>query len=115
MSQALFGVFSLRNSAVDCAIAAGFGVLRLVLKRLNLPIVPIILGMVLGGIMKVKLRSSMIRVKDPLDFVDRPIAAFLAAMIFLVILLRIRALFKEQKTRLPEKDINHDIHETQER
>ncbi len=115
LTLSFVGVFSLRNSAVDCAIAAGFGVLGLVLKRLNLPIVPIILGMVLGGIMEVKLRSSMIRVKDPLDFVDRPIAAFLAAMIVLVILLHIRTLFKEQKTRLPEKDIDHDIHETQER
>jgi len=36
-------------------------------------------------------------------------------MIVLVILLHIRTLFKEQKTRLPEKDIDHDIHETQER
>ena len=115
LTLSFVGVFSLRNSAVDCAIAAGFGVLGLVLKRLNLPTVPIILGMVLGGIMEVKLRSSMIRVKDPLDFVDRPIAAFLAAMIVLVILLHIRTLFKEQKTRLPEKDIDHDIHETQER
>lgn len=115
LTLSFVGVFSLRNSAVDCAIAAGFGVLGLVLKRLNLPIVPIILGMVLGGIMEVKLRSSMIRVKDPLDFVDRPIAAFLAAMIVLVILLHIRTLFKEEKTRLPEKDIDHDIHETHER
>ena len=115
LTLSFVGVFSLRNSAVDCAIAAGFGVLGLVLKRLNLPIVPIILGMVLGGIMEVKLRSSMIRVKDPLDFVDRPIAAFLAAMIVLVILLHIRTLFKEEKTRLPEKDIDHVIHETHER
>ena len=115
LTLSFVGVFSLRNSAVDCAIAAGFGVLGLVLKRLNLPIVPIILGMVLGGIMEVKLRSSMIRVKDPLDFVDRPITAFLAAMIVLLILLHIRTLFKEEKTRLPEKDIDHDIHETHER
>ncbi|NHX22319.1 tripartite tricarboxylate transporter permease, partial [Escherichia coli] len=63
------GVYSLRNSVIDCAIASGFGVLGLVLKRLNLPIVPIVLGMVLGGIMEVKLRSAMIRVKQPLDFV----------------------------------------------
>lgn len=72
------GVYSLRNSVVDCAIASGFGVLGLVLKRLNLPSVPIILGMVLGGIMEVKLRAAMARVDSPLDFVNRPIAAMLA-------------------------------------
>lgn len=91
------GVYSLRNSATDCAIAAGFGVLGLILKRLNLPIVPIILGMVLGGIMEVKLRSAMPRVKTPLDFIDRPIAAFLFGVIVLVVVLHIRSLFREHR------------------
>lgn len=68
------GVYSLRNSLTDCMLAAGFGVFGLVLKRLNLPIAPIILGMVLGGIMEVKLRSSLPRLKTPLDMIDRPIA-----------------------------------------
>ncbi|WP_321367415.1 tripartite tricarboxylate transporter permease [uncultured Celeribacter sp.] len=80
------GVYSLRNSVVDCAIASGFGVLGLVLKRLNLPSVPIILGMVLGGIMEVKLRAAMARVDSPLDFVNRPIAAMLALAIVAILL-----------------------------
>ena len=53
------GVYSLRNSLIDCMIAAALGMLGLVLKRLNLPIMPIVLGMVLGGIMGVKLRSAV--------------------------------------------------------
>jgi len=109
------GVYSLRNSVVDCAIASGFGVLGLVLKRLNLPVVPIVLGMVLGGIMEVKLRSAMIRVKTPLDFVERPIAAVLAIMIVLVILAHFRTLRKEHKLRLAEADIDHNLHDTQQR
>lgn len=91
------GVYSLRNSTIDCAIAAGFGVFGLILKRQNLPIVPIVLGMVLGGIMETKLRSGMARVKTPLDFIDRPIAAILFAMIVLVIALHIRTLMKEMR------------------
>lgn len=109
------GVYSLRNSVVDCAIASGFGVLGLILKRLNLPVVPIVLGMVLGGIMEVKLRSAMIRVKTPLDFVERPIAAILAIMIVLVILAHFRTLRKEHKLRLADADIDHDLHDTQQR
>ena len=109
------GVYSLRNSVVDCAIASGFGVLGLILKRLNLPVVPIVLGMVLGGIMEVKLRSAMIRVKTPLDFVERPIAAILAIMIVLTILAHFRTLRKEHRLRLAEADIDHDIHDTQQR
>ena len=85
------GVYSLRNSITDCAIAAAFGVFGLMLKRLQLPIVPIVLGMVLGGIMEVKLRSAMARVKSPLDFIERPIAAIIFALILLVIGLHIRS------------------------
>lgn len=85
LTLSFVGVYSLRNSAIDCAIAAGFGVFGFILKRLNLPIVPIILGMVLGGIMEAKLRTSMMRVQTPLDFIDRPIAFILFLIILAVV------------------------------
>jgi putative tricarboxylic transport membrane protein len=85
LTLSFVGVYSLRNSAVDCAIAAAFGVFGYVMKRLNLPIVPIILGMVLGGIMEPKLRTSMMRVKTPMDFIERPIAMILFLIIVAVI------------------------------
>jgi len=108
------GVYSLRNSATDCAIAAGFGVLGVVLKRLNLPVVPIILGMVLGGIMEVKLRSAMPRVKTPLDFIDRPIAALLFGAIIFVLVLHFRTLFREQRANADHPK-DHDVHDIQQR
>lgn len=113
LTLSFVGVYSLRNSATDCAIAAGFGVFGLVLKRLNLPVVPIILGMVLGGIMEVKLRSSMARVKTPLDFIDRPIAAILFGLIILILALHLRTVIREHKERLSEAEIDHDIHDSQ--
>jgi putative tricarboxylic transport membrane protein len=97
------GVYSLRNSATDCAIAAGFGVFGFILKRLNLPIVPIILGMVLGGIMEAKLRTSMARVKTPLDFIDRPIAAIIFAIILIVIATHIRTILRAWNAPLLKK------------
>jgi len=84
LTLSFVGVYSLRNSAVDCAVAGAFGIFGFILKRLNLPIVPIILGMVLGGIMEAKLRTSMMRVKTPFDFIDRPIAFILFLIILLV-------------------------------
>lgn len=91
------GVYSLRNSATDCLIAAGFGVFGFVLKRLSLPAVPIILGMVLGGIMEVKLRAGMARVKQPFDFIDRPIAMILFLMILGVLLIHFRRVWLDRK------------------
>ena len=79
------GVFSIRNSTVDCLIAAAFGLLGYLLKRLNMPIVPIILGMVLGGIMEVKLRASMARVRTPFEFIERPIAFILFCVLVIIL------------------------------
>ena len=87
------GVYTLRNSINDCIIAAVFGVLGVILRRLDQPIVPIILGMVLGNIMEVKLRSAMPRIDGPLDFVNRPIAAIIFAIIVFVIARQIRATY----------------------
>ena len=115
LTLSFVGVYSLRNSITDCAIAAGFGVLGLILKRLNLPIVPIILGMVLGNIMEVKLRSAMARVKTPLDFVDRPIAAILAGLLLLILILHVRTLIREHRDRIDDADHDHDIHDSQQR
>ena len=105
------GVYSLRNSLTDCIMAAGFGVFGVILKRLNLPLVPIILGMVLGGIMEVKLRSAMPRVSTPLDMIERPIGMILFALILIVIGLHIRTLVRERRN--PPQDVDTDIHLTQ--
>ncbi|MDA0961460.1 MAG: tripartite tricarboxylate transporter permease [Proteobacteria bacterium] len=96
LTLSFVGVYSLRNSATDCMMAAAFGVLGYVLKRLEMPIVPIILGMVLGGIMEVKLRAGMARVKEPLDFIDRPVAFILFVIIVIVLAAHILRIWRER-------------------
>ncbi|HBZ45725.1 MAG TPA: hypothetical protein DEO85_17120, partial [Maritimibacter sp.] len=77
------------------------------------PTVPIILGMVLGGIMEVKLRASMARVNSPLDFVERPISAIIASAIVLLIGFHIWGVIRERRARSPEDSHDHDIHDSQ--
>ena len=89
------GVYSLRNSLTDCMMAAVFGLIGFVLKRLALPVVPIILGMVLGNIMEVKLRAASARIEGPLDFVSRPISAILVIVILFIVVQAIRTTFRE--------------------
>jgi len=97
--RGLSHAYSLRNSLTDCLIATGFGVFGAILKRLNMPIVPIILGMVLGGIMEAKFRSAMTRIQSPLDFLDRPISAILVFAIVGFLGLSLRSALKNlQKT-----------------
>ncbi|MCB1341160.1 MAG: tripartite tricarboxylate transporter permease [Pseudooceanicola sp.] len=97
LTLSFVGVYSLRNSVTDCVMAALFGLFGYVLKRLDLPSVPIILGMVLGNIMEVKLRAGMARVKEPWDFIDRPISFILFVSILLIIAFHIRRVVLERR------------------
>ena len=97
LTLSFVGVYSLRNSMSDCVIAAVFGLIGFVLKRLSLPVIPIILGMVLGNIMEVKLRAGMARVKTPFDFIDRPVAMILFLLIIIVVILHIRRVIADRK------------------
>ncbi len=86
MILAFVGVFSIRNNFIDCAFAAGFGFLGYIFRRLEWPLVPIVLGMVLGSIMIEKLTAGAGKIKYWLDLINRPVSGFLASLIIIVIL-----------------------------
>ena len=96
LTLSFVGVYSIRNSIVDCAIAAALGWFGMILKRRELPAVPIVLGMVLGGIMEVKLRPAMTRVSDVADFFQRPIAAVLGLAIMCILVGHFVGLYRDR-------------------
>lgn len=93
------GVYSLRNSVTDCAVAAGIGLFGMILRRLGLPIVPIILGMVLGDIMEQRLKVAMVRIQSPWDVFDRPISAILVVAILALVIATITGALRPQKPK----------------
>lgn len=97
LTLSFVGIYSVRNSITDCAIAAVFGFLGLIFKRLDIPVVPIVLGMVLGGIMENKFRNALARVDTPLDFVNRPVAAVIASIIVLIVVAHCWTLWRDRK------------------
>ena len=54
------GIYSLSGSYFDLLLMLGFGVLGYVLRKLDIPAVPIILGILLGGHMEDSLRRAMV-------------------------------------------------------
>ena len=103
LTLSFVGVYSLRNSITDCIIASAFGLLGLILKRLNLPIVPIILGMVLGGIAESRYRTSLPRIDSLLDWINRPIAGGIFALIVLVLVFHLVWLVRGRKSGLQKQ------------
>jgi TctA family transporter len=56
----LTGAYTVANSMFDVAVAVGFGVVGYVFKKLDYPIAPLVLAMVLGDRAEVAFRQSMI-------------------------------------------------------
>jgi len=54
------GIYSLSSSYFDLLLMVGFGVLGFILRKLDVPTVPVILGILLGGNMEDALRRSMV-------------------------------------------------------
>ncbi len=54
------GIYSLSGSYFDLVMMVGFGVLGYFLRKLDIPTVPVILGILLGSSMEVNLRRAMV-------------------------------------------------------
>lgn len=84
------GVFTLASSTFDVYLMAGFGVFGYILKKLDFPPAPLLLGFVLGPMMEENLRRSMMLSRgDIAIFLERPIS--LGMLILAVVLLVLAA------------------------
>ncbi|MCK0119349.1 tripartite tricarboxylate transporter permease [Loktanella sp. F6476L] len=69
------GIYSLTGSYFDLLMLVGFGMLGYVLRKLDVPTVPVILGILLGGNMEDALRRAMtLSDGDPTYLFSSPIA-----------------------------------------
>ena len=69
------GVYTMNNSVQDLNLMVLFGVIGYLMKRVDIPASPIILGMVLGKLMEEKMRQSLV-ISDGsmMIFLNRPIS-----------------------------------------
>jgi len=82
----MVGVYSTSTSLFDVGLLAGFGLLGYVMRKLDYPAAPLILGMVLGGPMERALRQSLMMSGGDLGIlVTRPIAATMLCLALLIL------------------------------
>jgi putative tricarboxylic transport membrane protein len=72
LAAAFVGSYAVRYSMFDVASCLAFGLLGWVLKRHQFPVVPIVLGMVLGGIIEENFRQAVL-MGGYATFVHRPV------------------------------------------
>ena len=80
------GVYSLNSSVFDVGVMLGFGLLGYTFRKLDIPLAPLILTMVLGPLMERGLRQSLEMSQGDISIlVTRPFSATLLAIALVVI------------------------------
>jgi putative tricarboxylic transport membrane protein len=83
----VIGSYGYNNSIVDVWVMFGFGLLGYTLKKLDFPVTPIILALVLGGILEENFRRALIISSGSYSiFITQPISAGLLLMAVLSLL-----------------------------
>jgi putative tricarboxylic transport membrane protein len=78
------GAYSVHNSMIDVWYMLVFGVIGYVFKKLDYPLAPLVLALVLGDLAENALRQSLIMSQGSLAiFVTRPIAGAITAVALL--------------------------------
>lgn len=85
---ATVGVYGMRQSAFDLVLLYGIGVLGVVMRRFDFPTAPVVVGMILGPLAEAQMRNALsIGEGRWTVFIDRPMSAFLLAVVVAVLLL----------------------------
>jgi putative tricarboxylic transport membrane protein len=84
----IVGVYSASGSMLDLVLLVGFGLLGYLMRKLDYPAAPLILGLVLGGAMERALRQSLMMSEGSLSIlVTRPISAVMLSLALLILLI----------------------------
>ncbi|MEA3192734.1 MAG: putative tricarboxylic transport rane protein [Betaproteobacteria bacterium] len=88
LGVSIVGVYTTSSSMFDVALLAGFGLLGYLMRKLDYPSAPLILGLVLGGAMERALRQSLMMSEGSLTIlVARPISAVMLSLALLILLI----------------------------
>ena len=98
------GAYSVNSSYFDLSVALVFGVMAWFMRKLELPAVPVLLGMVLGNMTETNVRRALL-ISDgsPRIFVSSVYCWIFIALIVVVILGILRGKMKEAKNTKAEQ------------
>jgi putative tricarboxylic transport membrane protein len=98
ITVSFLGVYSVNQNSFDLLLMVGFGVFGYLLRKLSIPLVPVILGIILGTPMEQSLRRALAASGgDVWTLLDSPLALCLHAITVCGILF---AIFQESRRRL---------------
>jgi putative tricarboxylic transport membrane protein len=101
----IVGVYSTSGSLFDVALLAVFGLVGYLMRKLDYPSAPLILGLVLGGAMERALRQSLMMSEGSLSILaSRPISAVMLSLAALILLIPVFTQVNAWRLRALEQD-----------
>jgi len=84
---ATLGAYGLRNSWFDLALLYGIGVMGFLMRRYDIPVAPVLVGMILGPLSEQQFRRALAISQGDLSiFVTQPISAFVLGVTALTVI-----------------------------
>jgi putative tricarboxylic transport membrane protein len=104
LGVSIVGVYSVSASMFDLALLMGFGLLGYLMRKLDYPSAPLILGLALGAGMERALRQSLMMSEGSLSIlVSRPISAVMLSLAVLVLVIPLLGRFNAWRLRALEQ------------
>jgi putative tricarboxylic transport membrane protein len=106
LGVSIVGIYASSGSLFDLMLLSGFGLLGYLMRKLDYPSAPLILGLVLGGAMERALRQSLMMSEGSLTIlVSRPISAVMLSFALLILMVPLFSRFNSWRLRaLEQKD-----------
>lgn len=94
------GVYIINGREIDLWVMFGFGILGWLFEKVDIPLAPIVLGLILGPMAEQSLRRALLISRgDVTDLFTRPISAVLVLMILGVLMMPFYKKWRARKTR----------------
>ncbi len=97
----MVGAYSVSNSTFDILVMIIFGVIGYLLRKLDFPLAPIVLTLILGPLMERSLRTSLDMSQGDFGiFLESPIAVVLLVLAALILIAPAFRFFRKRKEML---------------
>jgi putative tricarboxylic transport membrane protein len=91
------GTFALQASVFDLMVMLAFGLIGIMFRAANIPLAPVVIGMILGPILENNFRRALLISRDGYwIFLDRPVSAVLVGVNVLLILGALVLLYRKK-------------------
>jgi len=104
LGVSIVGVYSVSSSMFHLYLLAGFGLLGYVMRKLDYPSAPLVLGLVLGDSMEKALRQSLMMSGGEISILFRPIPSVLLAFAALLLVVPLFRKFNAVRVQVIDKE-----------